>query len=75
MFRDINDLFYIDKLCLINNDLFFNQLVNDLQSPSIQKNSMKGFIIKNIMTKTIIKIKRKQKKKYKMKWKGYARII
>ena len=65
--RDINNLFHVDKLYLINNNSLFSQPVNDLQFSPIQKNSMEEFVIKNIMTKIIIKIKKKQRKKYKIK--------
>ena len=65
--RDINNLFHVDKLYLTNNNSLFSQPVNDLQFSPIQKNSMEEFVIKNIMTKIIIKIKKKQRKKYKIK--------
>ena len=65
--RGINNSFHIDKLRLVNNNLFFSQLVDDSQSSLIQKNNMKEFIIKDIMAKTITKMERKRRKKYKIK--------
>ena len=58
IFKDFNNAFYINKLHLANIDFFFNQSVDNTQSPLIQKNKKEGFIIKNIITK----MKNKKKK-------------
>ena len=56
--KNLNNAFYINKLHLININLLLNQPVDNMQSPPIQKNRKKGFIIKNI----IIEVKNKKKK-------------
>ena len=57
--KDINDVFYVNKLCVINTDLFFSQLVDDIQPPPIQNNSENEWIVEEIMAK----IKKKKEKK------------
>ena len=59
IFKNINNSFYVDKLYLANNDSFSSQPINDLQPPSIQKDNIEKFIIKDIIAETIIKMKKK----------------
>ena len=58
MSKGLNNVFYINKLHLINANLFSNQPMDDTQPPPIQKDKKEGFMIKDI----IIKIKNKKKK-------------
>ena len=62
MFKGFNNVFYINKLCLINIDFFLNQSVDDTQLFLIQKNKKEEFIIKNIMTEMKNKKRRKWRK-------------
>ena len=73
--KDLNNTFYVNKLHLINVDLFLNQSVDNMQFLLIQKNKKERFIIENIMIKIKNKKRRKQKKQYEMKWKGYTQTI
>ena len=66
-FSGFNNAFYVNKLYLINNNLFLNQPINNTQSPLIQEDGMKGYVIENIIIKKKKKIKKKLKKKYKTK--------
>ena len=64
---DLNNTFYINKLHLINNNPFLNQSIDNIQSSPIQKDGMKGYVMKNIMIKKKKKIEKRLKKKYKIK--------
>ena len=59
--KDINNIFYINKLHTTNTDPLFSQSVNNTQPPSIQNNDKDKQIIKKI----IIKIKKKKENKRK----------
>ena len=48
---DLNDIFYINKLCLVNDDPLSNQSIDDIQFLPIQKNRVKGYVMENIMAK------------------------
>ena len=66
-FSNLNNTFYINKLCLTNNNPLLNQFMNDTQPPPIQKNEMEGYIVKNIIIKKKRKVEKRSKKKYKIK--------
>ena len=65
--KGLNDVFYIDKLCLANIDFFLSQFGDDVQSFSIQEDGKERFVMKNIMTEMKNKKGRRWKKQYKMK--------
>ena len=49
MFKGFNNVFYVDKLCLINIDFFLSQFVSNVQFFLIQKDEEEGFVIEDIM--------------------------
>ena len=67
IFKNLNNVFHINKLYLINTDPLPNQPGDDVQSFSIQKDEEEGFMMENIMTEIKNKKRRRWKKQYKMK--------
>ena len=49
MSKDLNNIFYINKLRLINTDPLLSQPINNTQFPPIQENKKKKFVVEDIM--------------------------
>ena len=69
-----NNVFYVNKLHLINNNSLPNQPIDDIQPPPIQENKIKGYMMENIITEKKRKVGKELKKEYKVKWRGYTQM-
>ena len=48
--KSLNNIFYVDKLCLVNVDSFLSQPINNMQFFSIQEDRKERFVIEDIIT-------------------------
>ena len=75
IFLGFNDIFYINKLYLTNNNPLLNQFVDDTQPPLIQEDGVEEYMVEDIMAEKKRKVGRGSKKEYEVKWRGYCKKL